>query len=117
MSLSCLLFGYMPKSMKYEDFKLTATKKVAFSKKRSQKLIASQELWKSLKYLGLPKKKKNSNFNSMQDNDTLTYDTRTICTDFKKLFLNLAESVLTKFPNPLDKYNLESVINYYSNYK
>ena len=44
--------------MKYEDFKLTATKKVAFSKKRSQKLIASQELWKSLKYLGLPKKKK-----------------------------------------------------------
>ena len=53
----------------------------------------------------------------MQDNDTLTYDTRTICTDFKKLFLNLAESLLTKFLNPLDKYNLESVINYYSNYK
>ena len=48
----------MPKSMKYEDFKLTATKKVAFSKKRSQKLRASQKLWKSLKYLGLPKKKK-----------------------------------------------------------
>ena len=116
MSLSCLLFGYMPKSMKYEDFQLTATKKLDFLEKRSQKLIASQELWKSLKYLGLPKKK-NSNFNSMQDNDTLTYDTRTICTDFKKLFLNLAESLLTKFLNPLDKYNLESVINYYSNYK
>ena len=44
--------------MKYEDFQLTATKKLDFLEKRSQKLIASQELWKSLKYLGLPKKKK-----------------------------------------------------------
>ena len=49
----------------------------------------------------------------MEDNDTLTYDTRSISTVFKNFFSSLAESLLIKLPNPPDKYNLESVINYY----
>ena len=52
----------------------------------------------------------------MRDNDTLTYDIQSISTVFKKFFLNLAESLLTKLPNPPDKYNLESVINHYSTF-
>ena len=52
----------------------------------------------------------------MQDNDTLTYDAHSISTVFKNFFSSLAESFLIKLPNPLDEYNLESVINYYSSF-
>ena len=45
----------------------------------------------------------------MEDNDTLTYDTRLILTIFKNFFSNSAESLLIKLPNPLDKCNVESV--------
>ena len=62
----------------------------------------------------MPNKTLISNINAMQDNDTLTYDTCWISTVFKNFFSSLAESLLIKLPNPLDKYNLESVINYYS---
>ena len=44
----------------------------------------------------------------------MTYGTRSISTVFKNFFSNLAESFLIKLPKPPDKYNLESVINYYS---
>ena len=46
----------------------------------------------------------------------MTYDTRSMSTVFKKFFSSLAESLLIKLPNPPDKYNLESVMNYYSNF-
>ena len=49
----------------------------------------------------------------MEDNDTLTHDTRTISTVFKNFFSRQVESLLIKLPNLPDKYNLESVINYY----
>ena len=52
----------------------------------------------------------------MEDNDTLTYDTQLISTVFKNVFSNLTESLPTKLPNPLDKYNLESVTSYYSSF-
>ena len=44
----------------------------------------------------------------------MTYDTRSISTVSKNHFSNLAESLLTQLRNPPDKYNLESVTNYYS---
>ena len=50
----------------------------------------------------------------MQDNDTLTYDTRSISTVFKNFFSSLAESLLIKLPYPPDNCNLEYVINCYS---
>ena len=62
----------------------------------------------------MPNKTLISNFNAMEDNDTLTYDTRTISKVFKNFFSSLAEFLLIKLLSPSDKYNLESVINYYS---
>ena len=59
----------------------------------------------------MPNKTLISNINAMQDNDTLTCSISTV---FKNFFSSLAESLLIKLPNPPDKYNLESVINYYS---
>ena len=55
-----------------------------------------------------------SNFNAIEENDTLTYDTRSMSKIFKNFFSNLAKSLLIKLPSPPDKYNLQSVIRYYS---
>ena len=63
----------------------------------------------------MPNKTLISNFNAMEDNDILTYDTRTISKVFKNLS-SLAEFLLIKLPSPSDKYNLESVVNYYSSF-
>ena len=68
------------------------------------------------KYLAMPNKTLISNFNMREGNDTLTCDTCSISTVFKNFFSSLAESLLIKLPNPLDKYNVESVIYYYSSF-
>ena len=45
---------------------------------------------------------------------TLTHDTRSISKIFKNFFSNLAEYLLIKLRKPPDKYNLKSIIQYYS---
>ena len=105
------------KKAKYEALKLIATKKQAFFKEKISESIGKQrELWESFKYLGMPNKTLISKFNGMEDNDTLTYDTSSISAVFKNFFSSLAESPLIKLPNLPDKYNLESIINYYSSF-
>ena len=64
----------------------------------------------------MPKRTVISNFNAIEENDTLTYDTRSISKIFKNFFSNLAKSLLIKIPNPPEKYNLQSVIRYYSSF-
>ena len=46
----------------------------------------------------------------------MTHDTQSISGILKISFLNLAESFLTKLPNPPDNYNLQYVTNYYSSF-
>ena len=75
------------KKSKYEALELIATKKQAFlGQKISESIGKPKELWESLKYLGMPNKTVISNLNAMEDNDTLTYDTRSIATVFKNFF-------------------------------
>ena len=57
-----------------------------------------------------------SNFNAMEDNQTLTHDTRSISTVFKNFFSDVVESLHSKLPNSPDKYNLEAAINNYSSF-
>ena len=82
----------------------------------SERTGKPKELWKSFKYLDMADNTLVSNFNAMKEGDTLTYDTRSISTVFKNFFWSLAESLPIKLPNSPDKYNLESVINYYSSF-
>ena len=70
-----------------------------------------QELGESLKSLGMLNKTVISNFSAIEENDTLTYDKRSI-----SKISNLAESLLIKLPNPPDKCNLQSVIRYFSSF-
>ena len=48
----------------------------------------TKELWESLKSLGMPNKTVISNFNGIEENDTLTYDARTI-SKFLKFYFKL----------------------------
>ena len=64
----------------------------------------------------MPNKAVISNFNGIEKNVTLTYGTCSIFKILKNFFSNLAESLLIKPPNPADKYNLQSVIRYHSNF-
>ena len=54
-------------------------KKQAFFKKRLSKTIDKPKaLWESLKSLSMPNKTVISNFNAIEENDYLIYDTRSI---------------------------------------
>ena len=94
---------------KYEALKLTGTKKQVMI----SQVLVSQRSWKSFEYLGMPNKTLISNFNAMEGDDTLNYDTQLISIVFKKLFKklfsNLAQSLLNKLPYPPEKYNFESL--------
>ena len=70
----------------------------------------------SLKSLSMSNKTVISSFNAIEENDTLTYDTRSISKIFKNFFSNLAKSLLIKHSNPPYKYNLQTVIRYYSSF-
>ena len=63
----------------------------------------------------MPKKTVVSNFNAIDNDKSLTYDIKTMSKVFKDFFSNLAESFLSKLPDPSNKYNLESVFLYYWN--
>ena len=68
------------KKSKYDALKLIASKNQAFSdEKFSETIVKLKELCKSLKYLGMPNKTVISNVSAIEENDTLTYDTRSIC--------------------------------------
>ena len=83
------------KKAKYEVLKLIATKKQAFVKEKiSESIGKPKELWKPLKYLSMLNKTLISNFSAMEDNDTLTYDTRSISKFFKNFFSSLVEFLI-----------------------
>ena len=94
--------------------KLMAAKKQALFKKLSESVGKSKELWNTLKSLGMPNRMVVSNFNAIDNNKSLTYDIKH--SKFFKDFSNLAKYFLDKLPDPSNKYNLESVFLYYSNF-
>ena len=87
-----------------------------FEEKLSETIGKPKELWESLKSLGMPKRTVISNFNAIEENATLTYDTCSISKNFKNFFSYLAKSLLINLPNAPDKYNLQSVLRYYSSF-
>ena len=64
----------------------------------------------------MPKKTLISNFYAVESNNALIFDKKAIAKMFKDFFQNLAESLLIKLPNTPNKYNTESVFQYYSKF-
>ena len=64
----------------------------------------------------MPNKTVISNFNTIEER-YFELMTHFQSPTFEKIFfLNLAASLRIKFPNPPDKYNLQSVIRHYSSF-
>ena len=95
---------------------ITAKKRAFFDDKLSENIGKPKELWETLKSLDMPQKILISNFNAVESNNALTFDKKTIAKIFKDFFSNLAESLLIKLPNAPNKYNIESVFQYYSKF-
>ena len=95
---------------------ITTKKQVFFKEKLLEAIGKPKELWESPKSLGMPNKTVISNFNAIEQDNTLTHDTRLISKIFKNLFSNLVDSLFIKLSKPLDRYNLKSVIQYCSSF-
>ena len=59
-----------------------------------------------IKSLCVPNKAAIASFSAIEENDTLTYDTRSVSKISKNVFSNLAKSLRIKPPNPPNKHNL-----------
>ena len=66
------------KKLQYDALKLIASKKkqAFFKEKLSETIGKPRGLWESLKSLAMPNKTVISNFNTIEENDTLTYGTQ-----------------------------------------
>ena len=91
-------------------------KREYFENKLKENIAKSKELWKTLKLLCLSKKK-NSVFqtNAIEDNKCLKYNLKSVAQTFAKFYSNLAESLLKNLPNSPNKFNINSVCQYYKN--
>ena len=68
------------KKSKYDTLNYTdgVKKQALFEEKLSETIGKPKELWESLKSLGMPNKAVVFNFNAIEENDTLAYDTHKI---------------------------------------
>ena len=97
-----MIKNYIKKS-KYDALK------AFFEEKLSETIGKLKELWESLKSLGVPKRTVISNFNAIEENDTLTYDTRSISKIFKNFFSNLQKSLLIKNVNKKSQFEQDGL--------
>ena len=103
------------KEAKNEVQKLIRTKKKSyFESKLTENIGKPKELWKSLKSLGLKLERSISNINCLENDKSANFDVKDIAKDFSPYFPNLAENLVSKLPNPSNKYRVLSVAQYYS---
>ena len=98
------------KETRNEVQKLIRTKKKPyFESKITENIGKPKELWRSLKSLGLNFERSISNVSCLKNEKSVNFDVKDIAKDLSAYFLNLAENVVSKLPNPLNRYCLLSV--------
>ena len=90
-----------------------AKKKEYFENKLKENIAKPKDLWKTLKSLGLSKKFSVAQTNAIEDNKRLKYDLKSIAETFAKFYSNLAESLLKNLSNSPNKFDINSVHQYY----
>ena len=121
------LFAKFKKSKKSNDHKnykkarnkvqhlINKKKKTFVVGKLNENIGKPKELWKSLKSLGLPSKKNTPSSICLENNGTLSFDSKTNAEIFKDFYSNLAGDLLKKLPSPTNKFGIEAVKKYYKN--
>ena len=77
----------------------------------NQNIGKPNELWKSLKSLGLPSKQMSSSFLCLEKDQNLSLDPKTNTEIFKD-YLNLADNLVKKLQSPPNKFEKETVKTY-----
>ena len=121
------MFAKFKKSKKSNDHKnykkarnkvqhlINKKKKTFVVGKLNENIGKPKELWKSLKSLGLPSKKNTPSSICLENNGTLSFDSKTNAEIFKDFYSNLADDLLKKLPSPTNKFGIEAVKKYYKN--
>ena len=95
------------KEAKNELPKLIHTKKKAyFKRKLTDNIVKPKDLRKSLKSLGLKFERSISNISCLENGKFTNFYVKDIAKGFSAYFLNLAENLISKLPNPLNKYSV-----------
>ena len=89
-------------------------KKKFFSKKLEENIGETKELWKNFKKLGLPKTKTPSSNICLKENDGLSFCSLSNANNFKEFFSNLPQNSIKKLPTGPNKFDINSVREFYN---
>ena len=102
------------KEAKYFVMKLIKEKKRQFYIDKLKENIGNpKELWKALKSLGLPSKKRSISNICLKKDDKISFDDKANANTFKEFYCNLASDLVAKLPPPSNKFGITSVRKYY----
>ena len=102
------------KEAKYHAVKLIKQKKSHFYKENLKENIGKpKELWKALKYLGLPSKKGTISNICLKKDDEICFDDKTNANTFKEFFCNLASDLVAKLSPSSKRFGSNTVRSYY----
>ena len=90
-------------------------KREYFENKSKENIAKPKDLCKTIKSLGLSKKFSVVQTNAIEDNKRLKYDLKSVAQTFAKFYSNLAETLLKNLQNSLNKFDMNSVHQYYKN--
>ena len=92
-------------------------KKTFFGNKLNENIGKPKELWKALNDIGLPKKGSSGKQNiCLKDKDNLIFDPKKTSNIFKTFFSDIAKNLLEKLPIAPNRFNKNSVSEYYKNF-
>ena len=102
------------KEAKYHIMKLIKEKKRQFyTDKLKENIGKPKELWKALKSLGLPSKKRSISNICLKNDDKISFDDKTNANTFKEFYCNLASDLVAKLPPPSNRFGITPVRKYY----
>ena len=90
-------------------FKILVEKKTHIEIKVKENTVNPKSLWKTLKQLGLPEKKLPCTDVCLKTKEELKFDPFTISELLKKLYSNLTNDLVLKFPVAVRKFDIKAL--------
>ena len=88
-------------------------KREYFENKLKENIAKPKDLWKTLKSLGLSKIFSLVQTNAIEDNKRLKSDLKSVAQTLAEFYSNFSESLFKNLPNSRNKFDLNSVHQYY----
>ena len=104
------------KKVKYQVQNLIRKKKREFYETNlRQKINTPKELWKTLKYMGLPSKAVTASNICLKDKNRIVFNDIKNCSIFKNYFSSLAQNLVFKLPLTPNIFAESKIASYYNN--